>query len=321
MNTAIVGFGGAGKGHFERLHKVRGIKVKGAFDVDKEAVKEIQDRSIKPYRNFDEVISDNQVDAVLITSVSSLHGKQAVEALKAGKHVMVEKPMATSLKDSKKMVEIAKRKKLLLTVLHNRRFDPDVLAVKDVLDRGLLGEIIHFRNIMFSGKFGREEKGWRRSARLGGGLFFDWAPHLVDQALYIAGSRVSNVSGVKKKITPYGGKQAVDNYFLIFLNFRNGIMAETGFSRVSLHPLPKLYIQGEKGTITAESWKTGTALARYVKNGEIVEKEIDGKKKSRIMKEKLFRNFYNAFKGEEELLISPESALEVMKVMDSVKQA
>lgn len=321
MKTGIVGFGGSGRGHLSAMREVDGIEVKGAFDVSDEAKKEIEKENLKVYRSFEELIEDKEIDFVLISSMSYLHGEQSIKSLKAGKNVIVEKPMATSLKETEEMVKLAKEKNLILTVFHNRRFDPDIIGARQFLEKDLIGKIVYIRNVIFSETPSREG-GWRRFKKYGGGTLFDWGSHLIDQVLSLVPSEPEDIIGDLRYIKYFSDEQQdADNHFIIFIKFENKAMAEIGFSRISHLSIPKLYILGEKGTIQAEDWKNGKVIAKYTENEEIkTEKipEIDTSKHWLENRRMFYTNLLKAFEGKEELLITPESALKVMKVIGKV---
>jgi predicted dehydrogenase len=321
MKIGIIGFGGSGRNHFEIMKDIKGIEIKGAFDIDENAKKEIKARNLKVYNSLEEILDDKEIDTVLISSITSLHSKQSIQALKAGKNVIVEKPMAENFEEAEQMVEIAKEKKLLLTVYHNRRFDPDVEAATKIIERGIIGRVLFIRNMIFSDE-PTKESGWRKLKKFGGGVLLDWGPHLIDQVLSLVKEKVESVLGDVRYIPLIDEEQDADNHFLIFIKFRNNTMAEIGFSRVSFISFPKLYIEGEKGTIQTEDWKTGKMKLRYL-DAEIKEEIIEGIDRTDYWKKagKIFyENFIEAFNKKAELLIKPEEALEVMRIIGSVQK-
>ena len=322
MKIVIIGFGGSGKTHFEIMKDIKGIEVKGAFDIDENAKKEIEARNLKVYNSFEEILDDKEINTVLISSITSLHGNQSIQALKAGKNVIVEKPIAEKFDQAEQMVKIAKEKKLLLTVYQNRRFDPDIEAARKIIERGLIGRILFIRNMIFTDE-PTKESGWRRFKKFGGGVLLDWGPHLIDQVLSLVKIEVESIIGNVRYIPLIDKEQDADNHFLIFIKFKNSVMAEIGFSRVSFISFPKLYIEGEKGTIQSEDWKTGKMKLRYMEDGKIKEEIINGIDRKDYWKNvgKIFyENFVDAFYKGVELLIKPEEALEVMRIIDFVQK-
>ncbi|HEX7856182.1 MAG TPA: oxidoreductase [Sphingobium sp.] len=124
------------------------------------------------------------IDLVIVSSPDDLHAEHALAALRAGKHVVIDKPFATNLADAQKIAEEADQQNRLVAAFHNRRWDADFRTLQALVDAGTLGEIVTFES-----HFDR----WRphvapvwKEARAGGS-WFDLGPHLVDQALLLFG--------------------------------------------------------------------------------------------------------------------------------------
>jgi len=126
------------------------------------------------------VLRDPGVEVVVIALPSNLHETAALDALKAGKHVVVEKPFSTSLRGARRMIAAARRAGRILTCSHNLRFGADFLKVRSVLDSGVLGRPLQIRIAWH--KF-RRRWDWQTSAALGGGVLNNEGSHAVDQAL------------------------------------------------------------------------------------------------------------------------------------------
>ena len=130
------------------------------------------------------LLNDESVALVVVSSPDHLHAEHAEAALMAGKHVLVDKPFATSLADARALIATAERAGRLLTVFHNRRWDADFLTLRELIADGVLGEVVSYES-----RFDR----WRpepaptwKEARAGGS-WLDLGPHLVDQALLLFG--------------------------------------------------------------------------------------------------------------------------------------
>lgn len=133
-----------------------------------------------------EVATHAEVDLVVIASPNESHFPLADAALRAGKHVVVDKPFTVTLAEARSLVETARQQGRILSVFHNRRWDSEVLATKEILRSGVLGEVSHYECHMdrFRPVVRRR---WREDPGPGAGLWFDLGPHLIDQALYLFG--------------------------------------------------------------------------------------------------------------------------------------
>ena len=144
LNIALIGCGMIGREHIERIqNRIRGAQVVAVCDVFEEGAKkgaEIAGAGTKVYTDFNEAINDPDVNAVVVTTPGQFHKGPVLAAIKAGKPVFCEKPLATTLEDAKKVVEAEKASgKRLLQIGFMRRFDPDYIKMKKILDSGELG--------------------------------------------------------------------------------------------------------------------------------------------------------------------------------------
>ena len=144
LNIALIGCGMIGREHIERIqNRIRNAKVVAVCDVFEEGAKkgaEIAGAGTKVYTDFNEAINDPDVNAVVVTTPGQFHKGPVLAAIKAGKPVFCEKPLATTLEDAKKVVEAEKASgKRLLQIGFMRRFDPDYIKMKKILDSGELG--------------------------------------------------------------------------------------------------------------------------------------------------------------------------------------
>jgi predicted dehydrogenase len=141
----------------------------------------------KLYRSIDEMLEDDSVQLVIINTPTHLHFQNARAALEAGKHIVVEKPFTVTVKEGEEIAELARSKNLFLSIYQNRRYDGDYAAVKDVLQKKLLGDLreVEIRYDRYrpipAGKPHKE------GDLPGAGLIYDLSPHLVDQALQLFG--------------------------------------------------------------------------------------------------------------------------------------
>ena len=129
---------------------------------------------------------DPAIDCVVIATGNDSHHPLARAALLAGKHVVVDKPCTVTLEQTRDLLQVAQAQGRMLTVFQNRRWDADFLALRQVLDSGVLGRVVHFES-----HFDRYRPvvpvRWREQDLPGSGLWFDLGPHLVDQALQLFG--------------------------------------------------------------------------------------------------------------------------------------
>jgi scyllo-inositol 2-dehydrogenase (NADP+) len=136
---------------------------------------------------LEELLRVPRVELVVIVTPNRLHATQAVAALRAGRHVVIDKPMTLTSTQAQEMIAVATGSGRKLAVFQNRRWDSDFLTLRRVLDAGVLGELASFEANW--DRFRPEVADrWREHPEEGGGILYDLGPHLVDQALCLFGS-------------------------------------------------------------------------------------------------------------------------------------
>src|SRR5436309_2495331 len=137
LAVGIIGFGPQGQFLLEMCRRVGGIEVRSIFRPDHEAAAEAARRyGVRAVPSYQEILADRAIDAVFVTSPSQAHREHCEAALAAGKHVLVEKPLADTLEDATAVVTAASRSDRVLMVDHCERFDPAFLDAKHAVATG-----------------------------------------------------------------------------------------------------------------------------------------------------------------------------------------
>ncbi|MFS2012952.1 oxidoreductase [Azospirillum sp. CT11-132] len=190
----------------------------------------------------DAVIADPSIDLVVIATPNTSHAPLAREALLAGKHVVIDKPMATTAAEADELIDLAKRQGRLLTVFHNRRWDNDFLTLRACLDKGEVGRPYHYE-AHFDRFRPQIKQGWREQTLAGSGVLFDLGAHLIDQAL--------TLFGMPDRILADVGSQRpdaqVDDWFHIVLGYGR-MRAILHCGTVVCRPGPRFQLHGDRGS-------------------------------------------------------------------------
>lgn len=136
------------------------------------------------------ILNDPNIDLVVIPTPNDTHFPLAKAALEAGKHVVVDKPFTVTLSQARELEALAKSGGRLLSVFHNRRWDSDFLTVKALINEGLLGEVGYFESHIDRYR-PQVRNRWREQGGPGSGIWYDLAPHLLDQVVNLFGLPVS----------------------------------------------------------------------------------------------------------------------------------
>lgn len=187
IRTGICSYGMSGKiFHAPFIQNHPGFELTAIVERHKEESKRRYPQA-KLYRSFEELLADDSIQLIVVNTPVQTHFDYVKAALQAGKDVVAEKPFTVTAAEARELAEIARQTGRLLSVYQNRRYDGDFRAIKDVVDKGLLGEIVEVEmrydryRTQYSGKQHKE------GALPGAGIVHDLGAHLIDQALQLFG--------------------------------------------------------------------------------------------------------------------------------------
>jgi predicted dehydrogenase len=243
IKTGICSYGMSGKlFHAPFIQNHPGYELAGIVERSKNDSRDRYPTS-KLYRSIDELLADDSIQLVIINTPTHLHFENAKAALMAGKNIVVEKPFSVTVKECEEIAELAKKKNLFLSIYQNRRYDGDYHAVKDVLEKQLLGDLreveIRYDRYRPVG-VGKPHK---EGDLPGAGIIYDLSPHLIDQALQLFGWPQALFADVWKMRDDVKAK----DYFEILLYYpklRVRLMATC----IAREPLPSYILHGMKGS-------------------------------------------------------------------------
>jgi phthalate 4,5-cis-dihydrodiol dehydrogenase len=189
LRIGVAGLGGAGSKLLPALACLDGIKLAAAADIRGIACDSFErEFSLPAFSNVGDMCRSQLVDAVYIATPSHLHCTHTLEAIACGKHVVCEKPLATTLSDSDVMINAARESGVLLIQGHSKIFDAPVQAMHQILSSGRLGMAYQFDCWNFNNWMRRPRLEEELDTRLGGGVVFRQAPQLIDMARFLVGS-------------------------------------------------------------------------------------------------------------------------------------
>lgn len=206
FNVAIIGTGFMGPAHTEALRRL-GINVAGILGSSAEkSMKAAKDLGIpKGYNNFDELLADEAIQSVHVTSPNRFHFEQASKILKAGKHVHCEKPLAMTSAESSALIKLAKESNLAAGVNYNLRYYPLNFEARDMIQRGALGDVISIQGSYVQDWLLYDtDYNWRVLAEEGGKLraVADIGTHWLDMVQLITGLSIEAVFADLKTVHP-----------------------------------------------------------------------------------------------------------------------
>jgi scyllo-inositol 2-dehydrogenase (NADP+) len=243
INAALCSFGMSGwVFHAPFLHHHKGFNLYAVYERSKDLASE-KYPGIKTYRTFEEMLADEQVDLVVVNTPNATHYDFAKKALEAGKHVVVEKPFTIETGEAEKLIALAGKKKRVISVYHNRRWDSDFLTVRKVLDQKLLGDVVEAEIHYDRYKEELSPKLHKETPGPGTGALYDLGSHLIDQAIQLFGMPEA-VFGDMAILRPVS---KVDDYFEVLL-FYPGLRVRLKASYLAREAVPSFVIHGSKGS-------------------------------------------------------------------------
>lgn len=244
-NVAVIGAGPWGKNHVRVYSELGGVNLFVVSDVSSQALESIKTKypETKTTTDYTSVLRDSSVDCVSVCVPAGLHYNVCKEALSAGKHILVEKPLTLNSKEALELVKLAEKEKLVLAVGHIFRFDPTLKKAKEEYKKGTFGKIYYISQARMGLKRPREDCG----------VIFNYASHDLDILCFFLDKEMP------KEITAVTahslGRREYEDLAIITTRFDNGVL---GYLQVSWLPPKKtrdFWIVGEKSSAFVDTMK------------------------------------------------------------------
>lgn len=339
IRTGVIGYGLSGRVfHAPFIDVVDGYELTKISTANPDRIKMINERypSTIVVPDGQDIISDPDIDLVIVTSPNTDHFRWAKEALLAGKHAMVEKPFTINVVEADELIELSKKQGKILTVYHNRRFTSDTKTVRKLLDSGLLGEVrdyeSHFDRYRSEPRPGGA---WREDPLPGSGIFYDLGAHLIDQTLWFFGMPTA----VTAEISSQRPWAKADDHFDVRLHYpaftatlKSGMLCKIPGPTFMIHGTNGSYVKYgldvQEATLDGGAIPEGKNWGREPENiwgtinTEYKGVKIQGKLESEYGDyREYFINLRDAIWGKSEIAVKPEEARNVMKIIELAFQS
>ena len=317
IRVALIGYGGAfnmGKQHGDAMQSQGEFEVVAACDLDsrrtEQAAKDYP--GIRTFNDLDDLLIWGEFDLGTVILPHNAHAPVALRLIKRRKHVVLEKPMCITVAEADAMIAAARKAGVTLSVYHNRRWDGDYLAIQDVVDRGVIGEVFHVE--MFIGGYNHPGKWWRSDKKISGGAFHDWGAHFFYWLLRIMPDPIESVTGFYHRRVWHD--VTIEDQVQAILRFKGGKYADVQQSYIARAGKPRWRILGTKGAIV-EDWHEpfkvhgefgglpAVAEVRYQKTAY----------------EKFYPNIADRILRGKKLEITPESARRVIAIIETAERS
>lgn len=253
LNVGILGYApSVGELHGNGVCATNGFKLHAVCDLNPQRLKMAEHRfpEINVYSNAKKLANDDDLDLVIIATPPNSHAELSLQMMSNEKHVVCEKPLAVSRKETDRMLDMAEKMKLHLSCHQNRRWDTDFLAIKHALHEDLIGDLFYMET--FVGGFSHPCGYWHSHEEISGGLIYDWGAHYLDWIVDLIPDPLESVSAFRHKRVWHDVTNADQER--IWIKFKGGKEAEFIHSDIAAVRKPKWYLLGTKGAIIGH-WK------------------------------------------------------------------
>jgi predicted dehydrogenase len=339
MQVGLIGYGMAGQVfHAPMITSIAGLQLAKIRETKSGNIALAQGRypSTTIVGDSEAILSDPDIDLVVIATPNIFHYSLAQQALLSGKHVVVDKPFTITSDEADDLIDLAKKENKLLSVFHNRRYDSGFKTVQKIIRENTLGHIVEVEIHFDRFRPRLKKNAWREENIPGSGILYDLGSHLIDQSLVFFGSPNSINADVKSQ------REAakVDDYFQVELHYdKLKVILKAGMLVKELGP--QYILHGDKGSfikygldVQEEALKEGKIPNESSNWGEEPEKlwgklNLDANGDAGILRVKseigdyrgYYENIYQTMLGEAKLEVLPEQAREVIYLIELAQRS
>jgi scyllo-inositol 2-dehydrogenase (NADP+) len=336
IDVGLIGFGLAGRSfHAPVIRAVPGLRLAAILERSGNQAAG-QYPEVRIVRTLDELLASGEIRLVVIATPNDSHFPLAQQCLAAGRDVLADKPFTTTLDEAIALVRFAKQQGRLLTVYQNRRYDGDFQAILRLVASGALGRIVRFESNYDRFRPQLRPGAWRERAGPGSGIFFDLAPHLIDHALVLFGLPEALTADIR--IEREGA--VADDAFDLAFHYPRGLRADLRSSILAAATRPRFLLHGTEGAFVKQSFdpQEGNLRRGYIPTdtawgaepeedwGLLTVSENAAFTQRRVPSVNCdYRDFYanlrDGILGKAKLAVTPEWALDVMRLLELARQS
>tara|TARA_R110000868_G_scaffold1650_4_gene13351 strand:+ start:11720 stop:12763 length:1044 start_codon:yes stop_codon:yes gene_type:complete len=335
INTALCSFGMSGfvfHAPFIDLHPE--FNLYGVWERTKNNA-QAKYPNIKTFRHLEDMLADENIELVVVNTPSVTHYEFTKQAINSGKNVIVEKPFTATVAQAEELIQLAKEKKVTLSVYHNRRYDSDFKTVKKILDEGWLGKIVEAEIHYDRYDPGLSYKVHKETPTAAVGCLYDLGSHLIDQALVLFGMP----NAIYADLDTFRPNSKVEDYFdvkLIYSTHRVTLKSSYYVREI----LPGNILHGTKGSFIKSKADVQEAALQAGKRpgtpdwGAELDKEkglLHSEKDGKIIREYVptlngdymayYEGIYQALRNNNAVPVSATDGMNVIKVIEAAIQS
>jgi scyllo-inositol 2-dehydrogenase (NADP+) len=277
MRVGLLAYGAIGHEHNLAVQATDGLELTAVCDTDPARIAAAHELApdAAPYTDALQMLDSGNLDLVVISTPPNTHFEWAKAALEQNLHVVLEKPMALTVEQCDTLLELADQKDRTLVVFQNRRFDPDFVTMRRIIQSGDIGDVFEYNS--FVGGYSRPCDYWHSDADVSGGAIFDWGSHYIDQILNLFDQPIDHVTGVNHKRHWMHATNA--DHAEVVITFVDGTRASFIHSDLSAARKPKFHVLATQGAVVAE-WDAAAEPAVADLPAKIFHYNTDGQAQS-----------------------------------------
>jgi scyllo-inositol 2-dehydrogenase (NADP+) len=343
IGVAVIGFGLAGRVfHAPFVNAVPGLKLEAIVQRRGDEAAEAYPEA-RILRSVEEALADPSIQLIVVGTPNETHFDLAKRVLEAGKHVVIDKPFATTSAQARELIDLAASRNLVLAPYHNRRWDGDFLTLRKLLDRKAIGRVVTFESHFDRFRPIPREATWKEAGSAANGMLFDLGPHLVDQVLSLFGTPKSITASVRKDRDATQIEDAFDitlHYDRLLAHCRASILAcdaaprflihgtQGSFKKYGLDPQEPALVGGAKVPPMGDAkewlaepesaWGTLTVAPNPAEPGTLTRTPV----KTELGDYRgYYANVRDAINGKAQLEVKPEDAYRVIRLLEMARES
>ncbi len=334
LKIGVIGLGRIGWGfHCAQIHGHRDFSLTAVSDPEVARLEEAKETyGCIGYTDYKSMFKEAGLDAVVIASPTHLHKPMAIEAFKQNIHVLLEKPMATTLREAQAIVRSATAHKRILTVYQPHRAAAYFQQLLKIIQAGTIGELYHVKFGRF--RFVRRDD-WQSLRKYGGGMLANYGAHVIDQILALIGPEIKKVYGNLRRVASLGDAEDV---LKLVVETKSGCIGELDINQASTSSPYQMIVWGTRGSIMFKNnefnittvdpralpkKKLNRSLAssdRRYPNDKVPLREKVVKIQAKLGVD-FYKEFAKAIRTGCDPFIRPQETLQVMKVMEACRKS
>lgn len=322
----VIGFGNIGTRYRDRITENKNAELVAVCDIRKEKTKSLS-KEIAVYKNYKDLLEDENVDIVVVATPNNLHPEMTVAALKADKHVICEKPMALKVSDANKMILASQKTDKKLFVVKQNRFNPPIKKVKELIEKDKLGKIglVTVNCFWNRNPDYYNSSDWKGKKEKDGGTLYTQFSHFVDIAYYLFG----DFKSVYAQGFNFTHEKTIEfeDTGVVLIEFESGAVGSFNYTTSSYEQNMEgsVTLFGEKGSIKIGGQYLNTLEYSKVKGLKeiILEKgnlpnDYGTYKGSMSNHDKIIANVVNTIRGKEHIATSGFEGMQVVRIIEAI---